>query len=85
MAAKKSKKDSMQSIRNLNRDLGAGVFERVYLFYGSEPYLYTQCRDNVKKALIAEGDTMNFARFDGENIDEKALRELVLSVFYTAE
>ena len=34
MAAKKSKKDSMQSIRNLNRDLGAGVFERVYLFYG---------------------------------------------------
>ncbi len=85
MAAKKSKKDSMQSIRNLNRDLGAGVFERVYLFYGSEPYLYTQCRDNVKKALIAEGDTMNFARFDGENIDEKALMDLADTMPFFSE
>ena len=40
-----------------------GSFARVYLLYGEETYLRLQYRDKLKKALIPDGDTMNYHYF----------------------
>lgn len=61
------------SIRDLNRDLKEKTIRQVYLLLGNEVYLRTQCRDNIIKTLIPEGDTMNLAFYEGGDIDENAV------------
>lgn len=52
----------------LDEDIKAGQFQNVYLFYGEENYLKRQYRDKLVKALGVEGDTMNYARYEGSRI-----------------
>ena len=50
-------------MKSLNEDLKTGQFKQIYLLYGEEAYLKKQYRDRLTKALLPEGDTMNFAHF----------------------
>jgi len=79
------KKDAAAQMQVLARELKEGSFRSIYLFYGEESYLCRQCRDNVKAALIAGGDTMNYSHFDGENVDEKALMDLADTLPFFSE
>ena len=54
-------------MRSLNEDLKTGQFKQIYLLYGEENYLKKQYRDRFIKAMVPEGDTMNFARYEGQN------------------
>lgn len=56
-------------MKRINQDIRDGRFSSVYLIYGEEAYLRRQCRDNLKKALVAEGDTMNCSVYSGKDID----------------
>ena len=47
-------------MKTLNEHLKTKTFKNVYLLYGDEAYLRNQYRDKLKKAMINEGDTMNF-------------------------
>ena len=51
-------------MKSLNEDLKTGQFKQIYLLYGEEAYLKKQYRDRLTKALLPEGDTMNFAHFE---------------------
>ncbi len=56
-------------MKNLQQDISTGNFKQVYLLYGEEAYLKNQFKNRLKKAILPEGDTMNFTRYAGKGID----------------
>ena len=58
-------------MKSLNEDLKTGQFKQIYLLYGEESYLKRQYRERLVRAMIPEGDTMNYAVYEGKNIDIK--------------
>ena len=48
-------------MKAIDEDIKSGQFKNVYLLYGDEAYLKKQYKDKLVKALVAEGDTMNFS------------------------
>ena len=63
-------------MKKLNEDFKSGKFEQVYLLYGEEGYLKKQYKKRFIKAMIPEGDTMNYAVYEGKNIDIKEVIDL---------
>lgn len=63
-------------MKSLNEDLKSGQLKQVYLLYGEEDYLKKQYRERLTKALLPEGDTMNFARYEGKGVDAKEVIDL---------
>ena len=60
-------------IRDISEDIRKKEFRPVYLLYGPEVYLKHQYRDHLLRALLPEGDTMNFTRFEGNRTEEKEI------------
>ena len=56
-------------MQQLNQDIDNLTFKRVYLLYGDEDYLRKQYKDKLIKALMPDGDTMNFNRYEGKDIE----------------
>ena len=63
-------------MKSLNEDLKTGQFKQIYLLYGQEAYLKKQYKERFIKAMIPEGDTMNFASYEGKNTDVKEVIDL---------
>lgn len=55
-------------MKNLQEDIKTQNFKRAYLLFGKEPYLRQQYKQRLLKALVADGDTMNFNAYEGKNI-----------------
>lgn len=56
-------------MKRIVQDIKNGEFAHVYLLYGEEAYLRKQYRDNLRKALVADDDTMNCSVYAGKDID----------------
>lgn len=56
----------MQSIK---QDIANQSYKQIYLLYGEEAYLRIQYKNNLKEALVQDGDTMNYAYFEGKDIN----------------
>ena len=54
---------------HLSQDIENRTFKRVYLLYGDEDYLRKQYKDRLLSALLGDGDTMNFNRYEGKDIN----------------
>ena len=68
-------------MKKLNEDFKSGKFEQVYLLYGEEGYLKKQYKKRFIKAMIPEGDTMNYAHYEGKNwqiISKRCRRQPIL-------
>lgn len=63
-------------MKSLNEDLKSGQLKQIYLLYGEEDYLKKQYKERLTKALLPEGDTMNFARYEGKGVDVKEVIDL---------
>ena len=63
-------------MKSLNEDIKTGVFKQIYLLFGEENYLKKQYKDRLTKALISDGDTMNYAYYEGKGIDVKEIIDL---------
>ena len=52
-------------------DIANGKYERVYLLYGDEPYLIRYYKNRLRKAIIPEEGSMNYAYYDSfpDNIE----------------
>ena len=50
-----------REIKKISEDIKTNTFEQFYLFYGEEKYMILQMKDQLKKALISENDTMNYS------------------------
>ena len=72
-------------MKNLNADLKSGQFKQVYLLYGEEGYLKKQYKDRFIKAMLPDGDTMNYAYYEGKNTDVKEVIDLAETLPFFAE
>lgn len=53
----------------LKQDISTQTYRRCYLLCGEEAYLRLQFKDNLIKALNPDGDTMNFNKYSGKDIN----------------
>ena len=72
-------------MQTINEDIKNGTFRRVYLLYGDEDYLKLQYKNKLLQALVTEGDTMNFSRFEGKEAQVPALIDLAETMPFFAE
>lgn len=72
-------------MKSIDEDIKNGQFKKLYLLYGDEDYLKKQYRDKLVHALVAEGDTMNFAKYDGQNVSVGELIDLAETLPFFAE
>ena len=63
-------------MKQLKEDLKNQTFHPVYLLYGEEDYLKRMYRDRLKKAVLGDGDEMNYSYFEGKAPDSKAVAEI---------
>ena len=72
-------------MKSLNEDLKTGQFNQIYLFYGEEAYLKRYYKERFVKAMVPEGDTMNYSYFEGKNTNPKAVIDLAETLPFFAE
>ncbi len=63
-------------MKSLNEDIKSGSFKNVYLLYGEEAYLKKQYKDRMTKAMLPDGDTMNYAYYEGKGINPAEIIDL---------
>ncbi len=69
----------------INEDIKNGEFQKMYLLCGEEDYLRFQFRDKLVKALVNEGDTMNFTRISGKDISIPQIIDLAETLPFFAD
>lgn len=72
-------------MKSIQEDIKKGEFQPVYLLYGEEAYLRQQYKQMLLKALVPEGDTMNFTRYEGKGIEPKEVIDLSETMPFFAE
>lgn len=72
-------------MKNINEQIKTGQFKKVYLLWGEEAYLKRQYRDRLTKAMLPEGDTVNYARYEGKGIEPEKLIDLAETMPFFAE
>ncbi len=72
-------------MKSLNEDLKTGNFKQIYLLYGEEAYLKKQYKERFIKAMLPEGDTMNYAYCEGKNTDIKEVIDLAETLPFFSE
>ena len=72
-------------MKQLQSDIKTRQFKPVYLLYGEERYLRRQYRDRLKKALCADGDTMNTHFYEGKNLPLGQIIDLAETMPFLAE
>ena len=75
----------MEAMKSLNEDIKAGKFKNVYLLFGEEAYLKKQYKDRLTKAMLPEGDTMNYAYYEGKGISIPGIIDLAETMPFFAE
>lgn len=72
-------------MKRILQDIKSREFSHIYLLYGEEAYLRKQYRDNLKKALVTEGDTMNCTSYAGKDIDVNEVIDTAETMPFFAE
>lgn len=63
-------------MKKILEDIKNNSYEKFYLFYGSEKYMIAKMKNQLKRALVAPDDTMNYAYFEGKKTDAMEVAEL---------
>ncbi len=74
-----------RQVKNINEQIKTGKFQKVYLLYGEEAYLKKQYKDKLIKAMLPEGDTVNYAYYEGKGIEPEQLIDLAETMPFFAE
>jgi len=72
-------------MKTIDEDIKSGQFKIAYLLYGDEAYLKKQYKDKLVKALVPEGDTMNFSAYEGKGINPKEIIDLAETLPFFAD
>lgn len=72
-------------MQSLNEDLKTGQFKHVYLLFGEEAYLKKLYKERLRKAIVSDGDTMNFSYFEGKNTNPLEIIDLAETMPFFAE
>ncbi len=71
--------------RQLNEDVKNGTFKQCYLIYGEEAYLRNQNRDKLVKAMAGDATSMNFTRYEGDNINPGEVIDMAETMPFLAD
>ena len=71
----KSQRKRCKNMKKILEDIKTNTYERFYLFYGEEKYMISQMKNQLKKALVSEDDTMNYSYFEGKKADSVEIAE----------
>ncbi len=77
--------DIIDCMKSLNEDLKTGSFKQIYLLYGEENYLKKQYKERFVKAMLPEGDTMNYAYYEGKGVEIREVIDLAETLPFFAE
>ena len=72
-------------MKTIDEEIKNGMFQKCYLLYGEEAYLKRQYRTKLVRAMVAEGDTLNFASYEGKGIRPGELIDLAETLPFFAE
>ena len=72
-------------MKSLNEDIKTGQFKQAYLLYGEEAYLKKQYKDKLTKAMLPEGDTVNYAYYEGKGTNPAELIDLAGTMPFFAD
>ena len=72
-------------MKGLNEGLKTGQFKQIYLLYGQEDYLKKQYKERFIKAMVPEGDTMNYSCYEGKKTDVKEIIDLAETLPFFSE
>ena len=72
-------------MKSINEDIKNGNFRQVYLLYGEEAYLKKHYKEKLIKAMLPQGDAMNYARYEGKGISLAELIDLAETMPFFAE
>ena len=72
-------------MKEIKRQIKERSFYKVYLLTGDEPYLVLQAKHMLKKAMVKEGDTMNYAAFTDGKVDINTLQQLAFTYPFFSE
>lgn len=72
-------------MKKIQEDISKKQFEKVYLLYGEETYLKLQYKNKLIKALVEEGDTMNYHCFSGKGQNIREIIDLSETMPFFAE
>lgn len=72
-------------MKRIAQDIKSGQLGSLYLLYGEEAYLRRQYRDNLRKALVSEEDTMNCSVYSGKDINANEVVDLAGTMPFFAE
>ena len=67
----------------ISNDIKKGNIANVYLFYGEEAYKKRNYKDELKEAVTA-GNMMNYAQFDGQDIDWQEVYDAAMTMPFFA-
>lgn len=59
---------SIGAMNQLVADINNGIFAKCYLMCGKEAYLRILYKNKLLKALVPEGDTLNFNKYTGDDV-----------------
>ena len=77
--------DIIEIMKSLNEDLKTGQFSQIYLLYGEENYLKKQYKERFVKAMLPQGDTMNYAYYEGKGVEIREVIDLAETLPFFAE
>lgn len=72
-------------MKKLAEEIKSGQLKQVYVLYGEEAYLRNQYKEKLKKALAAEGDTMNLHCFEGKDVRAGEVIDLAETMPFLAQ
>lgn len=72
-------------MKSLNEDIRTGQFKSIYLLYGEEEYLKKQYKGRLTRAMLPEGDRVNYAYYEGKGIPVPEIIDLAETMPFFAE
>lgn len=72
-------------MQNIEKDIKGNQFKSVYLLYGEEAYLKRAYKNKLKNAIVGETTSMNFASFEGKDINVAEMISLANTLPFLAD
>ena len=83
--SKKKENPTPKSMKTVQSHIADRSFSKVYLLYGDESYLVNQYRDMLIKALVNDGDTMNFSSYNADNFSVDSITGDIITMPFLAD
>ena len=72
-------------MEQIRKDIKTGQFHQLYLLHGEEDYLRRTLKNELKHALVGEGNSINYAYYEGKDVTAKEVIDFAKTLPFLAE